>query len=248
MAEGYDRSGSPHGYRRLYCGNCGQPIDVPIHCSSKTCSYCATARKWRTYHRLRGLLQHNPQIGHARWQHFVFTVRNTVYLLDGVDLLIRSFRLLRHHPAWKTRQFGGAYVVEITKSDRGWHPHLHVISYGFFQNAKVIRRLWCRYTGAYHIFVRPIEGNNIAGYFVKYMAKVPKLPEHDLETIDRELKNRRLFAHFGTLNELKNRYKSQNFVPACRYCGCTKWIPDFMVDQFRAWFPVKPHTPSIHGP
>lgn len=231
MMSGHDLN--PHGFRRFICNHCGNCIDVPIHCSDKTCERCTQFRRWRIQERINWALQGLPVNTTLRWRHVTLTVRNSPDLKDRLDHLIRSFRKLRHRHLWKSTQTGGFYVIEITEGESGWHPHLHIVSYGYFIPLRKLSYEWRKITKDSHrIHVTHIhQGHNIARYVSKYITKASTLSSQSTIEVNQVCKNRRLFGPFGKTAELMKKYKPPKKIPVCTRCQRGEWIPEFVLEM-----------------
>jgi len=225
---------APHGYRRFLCNHCGNAIDVPIHCSSKSCSVCTDIRRWRIRERIQYALTGLPSGQVLRWRHVVLTVKNSPDLANRLDHLVKSFRKLRHRAVWKSSQYGGFYVIEITEGVDGWHPHLHIVSYGHYVPWRKLLAAWCRVTGdSRHIQVSTIrDGANIAYYISKYITKATTLSSASTVMLDLVCKNRRLFGPFGKAAELMKRYRPPRKIAFCSNCKRAEWIPEFILEMY----------------
>ncbi|MBA7690060.1 hypothetical protein ES703_98583 [subsurface metagenome] len=224
---------SPHGFRRFFCDSCGTAIDVPIHCSSKACPVCTRIRRWRIRERIFYALQGLVPQGNCRWRHIVLTVKNGTDLGERLDHLVKSFRNIRHRQLWKRTQYGGFYTIEITEGVDGWHPHLHIVSYGSFIPWRKLLAAWCQVTkDSRHIRVSTIQdGVNIAYYISKYITKIDTLSSTSTMILDLVCKNRRLFGPFGKAAELMKRYKPPDKFAICQKCGSHNWVPEFILEM-----------------
>lgn len=222
-----------HGFRRFICNHCGNWIDVPVHCSDKTCGQCTEFRRWRIRERIQYALQGITGNETLRWRHITLTVLNSPNLKDRLDHLVRSFRKLRHRKLWKSTQFGGFYVVEITEGKKGWHPHLHIVSFGHFIPLRKFSSVWRKITKDSHrIHVAHIhQGQNIARYVSKYITKAGTLSSQSIIEVNAVCKNRRLFGPFGKIAQLMKKYKPPEKFGICTRCNRKEWIPEFVLDM-----------------
>lgn len=228
---------APHGYRALYCNHCGAKIDVPIHCHSRTCVFCATSRSWRVQKRIQWCMSLVSPSNGCSWRHITLTVPNSPHLEKTLTNLVKAFRKLRLTTAWKNTQARGFYVLEVTKTGALWHPHLHVISYGFYLPWQQLLQLWHRASGTgRHVRLRQIKhGEPIARYVAKYVSKTPLLRPDDSKLLDEVTLHRRLFSHFGDLNLVLKNHPFPKFVRNCSRCGHHEWIPEFLLERARRW-------------
>lgn len=223
---------SPHGFRRFLCNSCGHFIDVPIHCSDKTCYVCTGIRRWRIRERIQYALSGQPVNQTLRWRHIVLTVRNSTDLEDRLNHLIKSFRNLRHRKLWKQSQLGGFYVIEITEGVNGWHPHLHIVSFGRYIRLSVLSHVWRLITKDSHrVHVASIrDGSDIARYISKYITKASTLSSESIATVNLVCRNRRLFGPYGQASILMKKFKPPEKLCLCPKCGAKEWIPEFVLE------------------
>lgn len=224
---------APHGFTTLLCCRCGNSIQVPIHCSSKSCSVCTAIRRWRIQRRIYFALEHAKQSDSLRWRHVILTLKSTYDLESQLDRLVKSFRRLRHRKLWKATQFMGFYVIEISKGKSGWHAHLHIVSYGLFLPFRKLRSAWYAITkDSFQVWLRWIKPQtDISRYVSKYITKVSDLTLPELTHLDTVTKHRRLFGPFGTAHKLMIKWKPPANPTVCAYCGCTDFIPDFVLSM-----------------
>lgn len=224
---------SPHGFRRFLCNHCGRSIDVPVHCSDKTCDVCTGIRRWRIQERINWALQGLPTNQTLRWRHITLTVRNSHDLQDRLDHLVRSFRKLRQRKFWKSSQYGGFYTIEITEGVSGWHPHLHVVSFGYFMPLRKFSYIWRQITkDSHHIHISHIHQNaNIARYVSKYITKASTLSSQSTTVVNTVCRNRRLFGPFGKVSELMKKFRPPAKFYPCPNCGKHEWIPEFILEM-----------------
>lgn len=224
---------TPHGFRRFICDHCGNTIDVPVRCSDKTCDPCTTQRRYRIQERIQYALLGLKSNSTLRWRHITLTVRNGHDLKERLDHLIKAFRNLRHRKMWKQTQFGGFYVIEITEGETGWHPHLHIVSYGHYMPLPKLSYVWRQITKDSHrIHIATIhQGQNIARYVSKYITKASTLSSHSIIEVNDTCKNRRLFGPFGKIAQLMKKYKVPEKFGVCSNCKRKQWIPEFVLEM-----------------
>ena len=128
---------------------------------------------------------------------------------DGLDVqierLYHSFRLLRAHKKIAKKITGGIWFFQLkmSKKDRCWHPHLHILLDSGYINQKELSLEWLRTTGnSYIIDIRAVKDpGKVADYVSRYCAKPCRLS--DFEASDRVeiaavLHGKRLCGCFGT--------------------------------------------------
>jgi hypothetical protein len=162
------------------------------------------------------------------------TLKNTPDLEDRLDKLVKSFRKLRQRKLWKRTQKGGFYTIEVTEGVDGWHPHLHIVSYGYFLPLRRLSYVWRQITkDSHHVCLRMIrDGSDIARYVSKYITKASALSAPSIDECNRVCRKRRLFGAFGTLSLLMTTLKPPRKKAVCDNCGCTDWVPDFLIDMW----------------
>lgn len=239
---------APHGYRRFYCAQCGTPNDVPIHCCSKFCEPCTSARRYRIRYKVQYALKYMHRDPNHRWRHFTLTVRDTHNLDDRLNHLIRSFRKLRQRRIWKESQLLGFYVIEITHTSFGWHPHLHIISYGAYLHWKPLLATWKRITiDSSHIYITPIDNDAAISYYVaKHITKPIDIPQSMHNHLDECTKHRRLFGPFGLAAEILRQHKPPPLRTPCPKCGSYDWIPEFIIERLKKWTKADARPPPQH--
>lgn len=237
-----DPDDAPHGYRVFFCNNCGYQVTAPIHCTSRTCYPCTRARAWRIRRRVSWSLANVPRTPRCFWKHVTLTIRSGHHLSERLDHLIQSFRRLRQRKLWKKSQLFGYYVIEITRGPPGWHPHLHIISYGYFLPWQKLLSDWTSVTSdSLHLHINVIrQGTSISDYIAKYVSKLPAVSPADAAEIDNATHGRRLFSPFGQAAELQRRSPLPKFRYHCPRCGVCQWIPDFLMDRMKRHAP--PYT------
>jgi hypothetical protein len=215
-----------HEFFTFVCAHCGRTISVPRRCPGRTCEICNVQRAIRIRSRMRFLCQNIEKRRGAGWKHWVFTMRSEDDLEAMLDHLLRSFRKIRQRPWWKTYMYGGAYVVEATHGEKGWHAHLHVLVYClYFPHHRMVRE-WQRTSGSAVVWVTKPPQARIANYLTKYITKVECDVTHQWE-IDSAFAHRRLWSPFGCCHDLMLKYTPS--AHPCPDCGSTEWVcPDFM--------------------
>lgn len=226
---------APHGYRTVFCSHCGYSVRVPIHCSSRTCPTCVRSRSYRVRSRISFAISFSTALPGYTWKHLVLTIPNCEDLNSGIDLLISSFRRLRHRKFWQRSVIGGFYVLEVTRTGDLWHPHLHIVMYSLFVHWKTILRAWnvSSHVGCHIHINRIFHGVGIANYIAKYVSKPFDVPPEHTFTLDCCTKHRRLFSMFGDMSHLFKTHQFPKFVMPCPKCGNTHWIPDVVMDIYK---------------
>ncbi len=105
-------------------------------CGSRLCPHGLKSQQRRAQKRLVAARdafwqQHVREIGHA--ERFVTLTGPTlqgVSLEDSNRIFNRAFELLTDRAFWIARVVAGAKHVEFTVNDRGFHTHVHLLTYG----------------------------------------------------------------------------------------------------------------------
>ena len=150
-----------------------------------------------------------------------------------IKFLQRSFRRLRQRADWKRKVTGGAFVIEVTSSESGWHAHLHIVLVGKYFPFKILLKNWKSITGATGVFIKRIPPSKATGYLTKYISKPGKGIDHDNSGfVSGTLYGVRLFQPFGEWYAISAKY-SPKPIP-CKSCKKSEgYIVDF---EFRRFF------------
>ncbi|MCK5601487.1 protein rep [Candidatus Pacearchaeota archaeon] len=224
-----------HKWLSLACGCCGESISVPASCGNRFCSTCGRNRIIRVKRRLTWLLEQIKLRPGERVKMLTLTLISEHDLPAMVDNLIKSFRKLRNRKYWRETVSGGAFVIEITKSDNGWHAHIHAVIQSYFMDWTLVRRQWRKITGASGVFVQNIPIRAAINYTTKYLTKGNEDPLLEQEISD-SLKGRRLFNPFGTWHAIDRTYDEG--VYQCKECGGSWFICLDFLDKY----------PDYHAP
>jgi hypothetical protein len=238
----HDADRAPHGYRDVFCDNCGYIRKIPIRCSDKTCIPCQRHRAAQIYFRVVEALKQKKNVKNLQWRHIVLTMPASLDLKAALDHIIASFRKLRSTDFWKRNVEGGFFVIEVKPKYYDWHVHLHIVAYSGYLRTGLLAKNWTRsqgLEGKIHttwVFVRRIksnEGEIIAKYIGKYISKGSDIPPDMRQAYNRITKGRRLFHPFGSLSLIY--YKSNRERPKfpCPDCGNTSWVVDLGLVRLR---------------
>jgi len=219
---------SDHPYTTLTCLACGHQITVPVYCKNRFCPVCAGPRHKRLRKKLQWYCSNAHLLPGQTLKHVVLTVKSGPDLETTVNHLVRSFRKLRQRKWWKSHVSGGAYVIEITRSDAGWHPHIHAVVQSWFMPYKTFKTAWDSVSGAWGVSVCERPGYVIANYLTDYITKLPK-DITDSKAMSDILGNRRLFSPFGCWHSLKCPSFKVTF--PCPKCSQSLWIPEEILDR-----------------
>jgi hypothetical protein len=149
------------------------------------------------------------------------TVKSTDDLSAQIKLLQASFTRLRARQWWKRHVTGGAYVIEVTHPEAGWHVHIHAVIMGSFMPHAVLKSLWKKVSGSNIVWIKKVWGNDLAGYLTKYLTKSKTTPDMQAE-LCRAFKGVRMFQPFGKWQMLRDRSAVATCI--CNGCGGSKWM------------------------
>ncbi len=184
------------------------------------CPLCAIrrgAKQVQAYlQRLALVLQDNPNL---KPYVLTLTVKNGHDLSERFQHLSESMKMLqvRRRDALRgkwtselSKAFGGVFSYELTKSEHGWHPHVHMvvlcdpsnpISFDPYKpKESPLSKEWLLVTGdSFIVDFRPIEGDPARGFVevFKYALKFSDLEPHENLSAFLQLKGRRLTGSFG---------------------------------------------------
>lgn len=190
------------------------------------CPLCAIrrgAKQVQAYmEKMNLLLQDNPRL---RPYMLTLTVKNGHDLSERFQHLSKSMKtlLVRRRDAMRgkwtselAKAFGGVFSYELTKSEHGWHPHVHMVvlcdpddPIAFdLRNAKEsqLSKEWLSVTGdSFVVDFRPIEGDPVMGFVevFKYALKFSDLSPQENLAAYLALKGRRLTGSFGLFRDVE---------------------------------------------
>ena len=205
-----------HRFISIVCSNCGRIQYVPIYCGDRFCPVCSVRRLARVRHRLGWLIEQGKLKQLGQFRHVTLTIVSHDSLRPMVRRLLNGFKRLRSRRVWRMAVKGGAYVVEVTSSDAGWHAHLHIIVQGDFIPWRQLRDAWRAITGATGCFITRIPASACIMYLTKYLTKV-EAPETDVPLISECLSKVRLFNPFGAWHAINRGYVAP--LHPCLGCG-----------------------------
>ena len=209
-----------HLFTTIRCKSCGHIHTVPAYCGNRFCPVCSKPRMMRIKFRLLDLMN-KIQLGPGEgFSHLVLTIRSQSDVKKMCDYLIRCFSKFRNRCLYKKNFRGGAYVLELTFNDSGWHAHLHVIVQNRFVPQTELLSCWRSIVDGGGLFIKRIPKKAIINYLSKYMCKV-ELDEKIMEDAGKILKGRRLFTVIGIWHELIKGWSKIPF--ECPSCGNVLW-------------------------
>lgn len=107
----------------LTCTCCGTPKKVDQGCKKRWCPVCGPKLAAEKVARFRYAWER------MQWPLMVvLTVRSRAYAEESIRWLVGRFFDFRRGKWWRSCDVkGGIRGLEITWSDKGWHPHLHLL-------------------------------------------------------------------------------------------------------------------------
>lgn len=162
------------------CGSCARAawskkksrwVIIASYCKSRFCEPCGRAKQMTMAANLRRQLSARP-IG--RYRFTTLTLLHTdAPLPDQLARLLNCWKRLRTSKLWRTQK-GGAYFIEckIGQDDR-WHPHIHLLSEGYFLPQRELSGLWTTLTGDSHqVDIRQVHNiDDVCMELTKYVCK-----------------------------------------------------------------------------
>lgn len=233
-----------HEFRTVFCSHCGHRVSYPVRCTDRFCSICGAHRAARVRSRLRAILdnvKHQPKAG---LKFLTLTLASSNDLESALNHLISSFRRLRGRQSWRRIVSGGAYVVEITRTEAGWHVHLHIIMSALYWRVTDISVMWQAVSAGKIVWIEAVTSQFQIGYLTKYITKSTIAPELQRE-VSAALKGRRLFTVFGDWDLLSRAWKKQPYY--CPKCHACDWQPDYTLsgDESARLYSPPPHPACI---
>lgn len=139
------------------------------YCRSRHCQSCMKAKGNKIAANLHNRLKAQ---GHRQYRFITLTLRHSdTPLTDQIKRLYASCKKLRHSKCWLESQKGGAITLEVKwkPETKKWHPHLHIISEGYYLDKARLSAAWHHATG--DSFVADIRSLNSARDTAYYVAK-----------------------------------------------------------------------------
>lgn len=211
-----------HETLTLYCTKCGFSWVATLNCGDRTCLKCR--RKWHGHH--RDTLQRIIEGWGGQVRVLTLTLKNVPdrdFNKDTIRRLRKCFSRLIHRKYFKARIRGGFYVVHLTNTGRGFHPHLHIIYHGEYIPKSTIVKAWGEITGdSYIVNIKPMVSTREAlHYLLGDLLQRPRIRRRDVRKYNEVLKGSRLIQGFGDYSRVSFR---EPFV--CPMCGNDAWYTD----------------------
>lgn len=200
----------------IFCKCCDKPKLIIPNCGNRLCPYCRNKVVNRTLNR-RDLYK-NPPSG----LRFMTLTIKSVPTLDrkSIDTIRGYFRKLIRRKVWKRYVKGGLYVIECTKTNAGYHLHLHILYQGEYFPYRALCNQWKEVSeGSYICWISKVKDSEYAlGYVLKYVSKVEK-SNIPAEEYLKAFKGIKLVQMFGTWT----RGSIPREKAKCRFCGNSKF-------------------------
>jgi len=201
----------------IVCGKCGEPKKIIPNCGSRTCIYCRDKTITKT------LARKNMQKRKAENVRFMTLTLKSLPNLDRrtTDIVRGYFRKLIRRKGWKKYVTGGLYVIEVTRTNQGYHYHFHVLYQGKYFPYPELQYLWKKITGeSYIVWLSSIsDASGAFNYLLDYVGKVEK-GNIKREDYDRAFKGIKLVQFFGTWTKIKGIKLSCK----CKKCKESDWL------------------------
>lgn len=170
---------------------------VSRKCRDRFCPTCGRERSWRIANALAA------KVKDQKHRFITLTVKHRDEpLKELIDKLLTAFKALRRTPLWRTSIRAGAAFLEVKKGN-GWHPHLHLVTFGSFIHHAELSMMWLKVTGDSSVVdIRLVKD---AQNTIKYVTKYASKPLDHSVVFDRKalkeaietLKGRKLLWTFG---------------------------------------------------
>jgi len=217
-----------HKYTTLQCKSCGELLIVPVYCGNRFCVICNKSRMLRVRFRLAALVDKIELKKSEKFVHLILTVKSMSDPKEMCRYLQKCFRKFRNRKIFKTHFSGGAYVIELTYANAGWHAHIHCILQGTYCPQAELLKAWRSIAGAAGLFIKNMPKDAIIHYLTKYMCKTDLEDEKRVEAAQ-TLKGLRLFIVIGSWHDLLPGWSKVPY--ACPKCDCTSWLPVLFMDE-----------------
>jgi hypothetical protein len=219
-----------HRWRRLYCGHCGNTIDVPMYCGNRFCPVCSTAKRARARARLVQLVNRIKPDSNRRVRFITLTIPNYSDVTEALRQLVVSFKRLRQRQAWRNRVVGGCFVLEVTGRPNAWHAHIHALVEGDYFPIRLLVAMWSRVSPGKVCWIQRCPPSAAVKYMTKYLTKL-NAPAQVTDEIGRALSGYRMFQPFGSWHGVK--LTVVKVVSPCKHCGHRCWQPVWDLNDTR---------------
>jgi len=202
----------------IICCHCGLKRFFVKNCGSRLCPYCRKKVVFKTLSR-KGLLD-----GRIRGLRFMtLTIKSVPELNHQVVDMIRGYwRRLIRRKLFKKYVQGGMYVIEVTKTSKGYHIHIHCVYIGSYFPYMELRRIWKQITsGSYICWIsRCKDSSAVFAYMAKYMTKTDLggIESSEYLAVFKGIKLLQCFGLWTKLKKIKEVY-------CCSNCHFSDWMP-----------------------
>lgn len=212
---------SQHLYRSVICSHCGNVITFPVSCGNRFCSICQGPRNRKIRTKLEQFVKTRHPRGADTFKLLTLSIASSDDLRAQVIKLRSSFRRLRQRSFWKKSVRGGAFVIELARSDAGWHAHLHILLESAYIPWNRLKLHWEAVSGGSGCHITRIPASAIVKYVTKYVTKSGLEPSLQQQA-SFALAGFRMFQPFGQWHNPINRIKVPHAV--CSVCEHSAWI------------------------
>lgn len=153
-----------------------------ITCRSRFCAWCAHRRSLKFAQRLEKRIEGTRRPG-SRYAFLTLTGLSSPSPAGLQGKLVSDFAKLRRRKIWKGVS-ASAWGFEVTLTENGWHPHLHVLIEirpgAWLADQAAWSDAWREINGAYIVDIRPVRPSpkGIGGAvreLVKYITKLAEV-------------------------------------------------------------------------
>lgn len=156
----------PGAYVVLVARACGHQAFQPASCGNRWCPDCGEAVRERWRRQFQAVLTGIPGL---RWA--TFTVKSApIGGLDEVlNLVWEAWDRFRRRRWWQLHARGCIAICEVTCTESGWHPHLHVLWDGQFMTLERTREEWASSNRGmgWIVDLAPVKDPNLSRYLSK---------------------------------------------------------------------------------
>lgn len=216
------------------------------HCGSKLCSYCLRLNAKRNRLTLRTAIEAQKLHVGEHYRFITLTLPNLGLDLPATRKIVnRAWALLRKRQLFVRCVVGGAKAEEFTRTSRGFHYHLHLLTRSKSINAQALRSDWTEcviaaYADTPHEFHAPTKDGllivnikivhnlrQVSNEVCKYVTKANTwwdIPTGDLIKIALIPQWHRMFEVFGTFRKIdRDKLDRQMRDPSDEYTRKGLW-------------------------
>jgi len=236
------------------CGDCGTVQKFPNRCDQGHCPECQPSLAREREHQVGWWTQSIKQPKHvvltlrnipdltpghlaeakkylARLRRTAFATKSTVWWFDkatGQYSRLRNWRTA-DSTGWTVKSSpwrGGFYSIEITKEDKGWHLHFHLLVDSDYISQTLLSEAWQRITlgFSYIVKVKDCRQDDYLREVTKYAVKGSQLAKWspaEIVCFLRSFANARTFGVFGSLYGARTQFAEFIATMKCAKPKCT---------------------------